>query len=59
MDLKNIDLKDIKVSDLTAKLKTVDKKYKIIKHDHFILYFLSKKLLIYHVQPPHINPDLF
>ena len=26
MDLKNIDLKDIKVSDLTAKLKTVDKK---------------------------------
>ncbi len=33
---------------MSGRLKTVDKNYKRIKHDHFVLYFLSKKMLIYH-----------
>ena len=33
---------------MSGRLKIADKSYKRIKHDHFILYFLSKKILIYH-----------
>ena len=33
---------------MSGRLKTADKSYKRIKHDHFVLYFLSKKILIYH-----------
>jgi len=33
---------------MSGRLKTVDKSYKRIKHDHFVLYFLSKKILVYH-----------
>ncbi len=33
---------------MSGRLKTVSSTYKRIKHDHFILYFLSKKILIYH-----------
>ena len=33
---------------MSGRLKTVDKSYKRIKHDHFVLYFLNKKILIYH-----------
>ena len=33
---------------MSGRLKTADKNYERIKHDHFILYFLSKKLMIYH-----------
>ncbi len=33
---------------MSGRLKTVDKSYKRIKHDHFVIYFLSKKILIYH-----------
>jgi formamidopyrimidine-DNA glycosylase len=33
---------------MSGRLKTVDKGYKRIKHDHFILYFLSKRILVYH-----------
>ena len=28
---------------MSGRLKTVDKSYKRIKHDHFVMYFLSKK----------------
>ena len=33
---------------MSGRLKTVDINYKRIKHDHFVLYFLNKKILIYH-----------
>ncbi|MDC3112076.1 bifunctional DNA-formamidopyrimidine glycosylase/DNA-(apurinic or apyrimidinic site) lyase [Pelagibacteraceae bacterium] len=33
---------------MSGRLKTVDKDYKRIKHDHFILYFLSKRIVVYH-----------
>jgi len=33
---------------MSGRLKTVDKNYKRIKHDHFVLYFLSKRILVYH-----------
>jgi len=33
---------------MSGRLKIVDITYKKIKHDHFVLYFLSKKILIYH-----------
>mgnify|MGYP001200527813 FL=1 len=33
---------------MSGRLKTVDKSYKRIKHDHFVLYFLSKRILVYH-----------
>ena len=33
---------------MSGRLKTVSSTYKRIKHDHFVLYFLSKKILIYH-----------
>ncbi len=33
---------------MSGRLKTVDKSYKRIKHDHFVIYFLSKKILVYH-----------
>ncbi len=33
---------------MSGRLKTVDKSYKRIKHDHFVLYFLSKSILVYH-----------
>ena len=33
---------------MSGRLKTVDKSYKRIKHDHFVLYFLSKRTLVYH-----------
>ena len=33
---------------MSGRLKTIDINYKRIKHDHFVIYFLSKKILIYH-----------
>ena len=33
---------------MSGRLKTGDINYKRIKHDHFVLYFLNKKILIYH-----------
>ncbi len=33
---------------MSGRLKTVEINYKRIKHDHFVLYFLNKKILIYH-----------
>ncbi len=33
---------------MSGRLKTVNKSYKTIKHDHFVLYFLSKRILVYH-----------
>ncbi len=33
---------------MSGRLKIADKGYKRIKHDHFLLYFLSKKILVYH-----------
>jgi len=33
---------------MSGRLKTVSSNYKRIKHDHFVLYFLNKKILIYH-----------
>ena len=33
---------------MSGRLKTVDKSYKRIKHDHFVLYFSSKRKLVYH-----------
>ena len=33
---------------MSGRLKTVDKSYKRIKHDHFMLYFFSKWILVYH-----------
>ena len=33
---------------MSGRLKTTDINYKRIKHDHFVIYFLSKKILIYH-----------
>ena len=33
---------------MSGRLKTVDKSYKRIKHDHFELYFLNKCILVYH-----------
>jgi len=33
---------------MSGRLKTVDTNYKRIKHDHFVIYFLIKKMLIYH-----------
>ena len=32
---------------MSGRLKTVNKSYKRIKHDHFLLYFLRKTILIY------------
>ncbi len=33
---------------MSGRLKTASSAYKRIKHDHIVLYFLSKKILIYH-----------
>ncbi len=33
---------------MSGRLKTVNKSYKRIKHDHFVMYFLSKRILVYH-----------
>ena len=33
---------------MSGRLKTIDKSYKRIKHDHFVLYFSSKRKLVYH-----------
>ncbi len=33
---------------MSGRLKTVSSTYKRIKHDHFVLYFLSAMILIYH-----------
>ncbi len=33
---------------MSGRLKTVSSNYKRAKHDHFVIYFLSKKILIYH-----------
>ena len=33
---------------MSGRLKTIDINYKRIKHDHFVIYFLSKKILIDH-----------
>ena len=33
---------------MSGRLKTVSSTYKRIKHDHFLLYFFGKKILIYH-----------
>ena len=33
---------------MSGRLKTVDKSYKRIKHDHFVLYFFNKMILVYH-----------
>ena len=32
---------------MSGRLKIVDKSYKRIKHDHFVLYFLGKSILVY------------
>ena len=33
---------------MSGRLKTVDKNYKRIKHDHFVVYFSCKSILVYH-----------
>ena len=33
---------------MSGRLKTVNKSYKRMKHDHFVLYTLRKKILVYH-----------
>ena len=33
---------------MSGRLKTVNKSYKRIKHDHFIMFFLNKRILVYH-----------
>ncbi len=33
---------------MSGRLKTTDKSYKRIKHDHFVLFFLNKRILVYH-----------
>ncbi len=33
---------------MSGRLKTISSAYKRIKHDHFVIYFLNKKILIYH-----------
>ncbi len=33
---------------MSGRLKTVDKSYKRIKHDHFVMYFSNKRIFIYH-----------
>jgi len=33
---------------MSGRLKTVDKSYNRIKHDHFVIYFLSNRMLVYH-----------
>ena len=33
---------------MSGRLKTASLNYKRIKHDHFVLYFLSKRILVYH-----------
>jgi len=33
---------------MSGRLKTVNKSYKRIKHDHFVMYFLSGMILVYH-----------
>ena len=33
---------------MSGRLKTVDESYTRIKHDHFVICFLSKKILVYH-----------
>ena len=33
---------------MSGRLKTVDKSYKRIKHDHFLMYFSSQIILVYH-----------
>ncbi len=33
---------------MSGRLKTIDKSYKRIKHDHFVLYFLNEWILVYH-----------
>ena len=32
---------------MSGRLKTISSTYKVIKHDHFVIYFFSKKVLIY------------
>ena len=32
---------------MSGRLKTVDKSYKRMKHDHFAMYFLNKRILVY------------
>ncbi len=32
---------------MSGRLKTVNKSYKLIKHDHFVMYFLSGMILVY------------
>ncbi len=43
----NIDYSLIIHLGMSGRLKTASLNYKIIKHDHFFLYFFSKKILIY------------
>ncbi len=33
---------------MSGRLKIISKSYKRIKHDHFVIYFLSKQILVYH-----------
>ena len=33
---------------MSGRLKTINKSYKRIKHDHFVLYFFNKRILVYH-----------
>ena len=33
---------------MSGRLKTVDKSYERIKHDHFVMYFSSQIILVYH-----------
>ena len=33
---------------MSGRLKVISKSYKRIKHDHFVIYFLSKQILVYH-----------
>ena len=44
----NIDYSLVIHLGMSGRLKTVSSTYKRIKHDHFILYFLSKNILVYH-----------
>jgi len=43
----NIDYSLIIHLGMSGRLKTASLNYKIIKHDHFFLYFFNKKILIY------------
>ena len=33
---------------MSGRLKTVDKSYNRIKHDHVVIYFLNNRMLVYH-----------